>query len=240
MPMLTLRVVTTIGEGPWGWNRKCHRALPEDSPVHSPVHSPPQWGPGTWEDEEAEPPFLDFDLEPPPELGPDVSCFLQEPASNPREDSWSDSSPEPQMEDYKRWVMRQGQALNMPSWWQELVEIPEVGDFQELTQKIWYSFELPQRMSKLHDMENYYLAPLAPKCFHQKDSSHCQIQSSPAGISKRDSWRRPWPMHRLSIIGWRNPTCLHWANHAFWWGASSSWGKWWSHTSPSMTWSWTV
>ena len=57
----------------------------------------------------------------------------------------------------------------MPSWWQELVEIPEVDDFQELAKKIWASFELPWRRSKLHNMENYYLAPPAPKCLCQKD-----------------------------------------------------------------------
>ena len=57
----------------------------------------------------------------------------------------------------------------MPSWFQELVEILEVNDFQELAQKIWASFELPQRMSKLHDVGNYYLAPPAPKYLHQKD-----------------------------------------------------------------------
>ena len=57
----------------------------------------------------------------------------------------------------------------MPSWWQELVEILEVDDFQELAQKIWASFELPQRMSELHNVENYNLSPPAPKCLCQKD-----------------------------------------------------------------------
>ena len=79
------------GEGPVGQNRRCCRALLEDSPIHFPVHSPPQWGPGM----EAEPPFLEFYLGPPPELGPEVDCFLQELASKSREDSESDSSPEP-------------------------------------------------------------------------------------------------------------------------------------------------
>ena len=78
-----------------GWNRRHHRALLEDSPVHSPEHSPPQWSPGAWEEEGAEPPFLEFDLGLPPELGPDVNCFLQEPASSTREGSGSDSSPKP-------------------------------------------------------------------------------------------------------------------------------------------------
>ena len=112
---------------------------------------------------------LEFNLGLPPELGPDVNCFLQEVTSNTREDIRSDSSPEPPVEEYKRWVTWQGQALDMPDWWQELVEIPEVDDYWELAQKIWASFNLLQQMSKLHDMENYYLAPLTPPCLCQKD-----------------------------------------------------------------------
>ena len=49
------------------------------------------------------------------------------------------------------------------------MEIPEVDDFQELTQKMWASFKLPQRISELHNVENYYLAPLAPTCLCWKD-----------------------------------------------------------------------
>ena len=141
----------------------------EGSPVHSPEHSPPQGNPGAWEDEGAELPFLEFDLGLPLELAPDVDCFLQELASSTRERSGSDSSPEPPAEEYKRWVTWWGQALDMPEWWQELAEIPEVDDYWEMAQMIWASFELPQQVSELHDVENYYLAPLAPPCLHQKD-----------------------------------------------------------------------
>ena len=57
----------------------------------------------------------------------------------------------------------------MPDWWQELVEIPEVDDHWELARKIQASFELPEWISELHDVENYHLALLAPPCLHQKD-----------------------------------------------------------------------
>ena len=57
----------------------------------------------------------------------------------------------------------------MGAQYAQLVGTPEINDFQELAQKIWASFELPQRMSEPDDVENYYLAPLAPKCLHQKD-----------------------------------------------------------------------
>ena len=63
-----------------------------------------------------------------------------------KEGSGSDSSPEPPAEEYRKWVTWQGQALDMLHWWQELAESPE------LAQRIQALFELPQRMSELHDM----------------------------------------------------------------------------------------
>ena len=57
----------------------------------------------------------------------------------------------------------------MPEWWQELAEIPEVDNYQELAWKIQASFEVPQQVSKLHDVENYYLAPPASPCLCWKD-----------------------------------------------------------------------
>ena len=55
-----------------------------------------------------------------------------------------------------------------PAWWWELQEILGVSDIQELAQKIRASLELPQWMSKIHDVEKYYLAPPAPRCVQQK------------------------------------------------------------------------
>ena len=97
-----------------------------------------------WEDKEAEPTFLEFDLGFPLELGPDVACFFGESANESREDEENNFPSEPLAEEYERWVEWRGQVVNMPSWWQELGKIPEVGDLQELAQKIWASFELPQ------------------------------------------------------------------------------------------------
>ena len=59
--------------------------------------------------------------------------------------------------------------VSTPSCWWELGKIPDVDNVQELAQKIQASFELPQWMSKIYDIENYYLAPPAPNCLHQKD-----------------------------------------------------------------------
>ena len=96
-----------------GWSRRHCRALLEDSSVSSPTHSPPQWGPGVSENKEAEPPFLEFNLQPPPELGPDIDHFLQEPANGSREDNERDSSPDLPVEEYERWVIWRG----MGAWY---------------------------------------------------------------------------------------------------------------------------
>ena len=76
----------------------------EESPAPFFKYSPPQWVPGSGKDEEAEPPLLDFDLEAPPEFGPEVNHFLQESAGSSEEDDRNRSSPETPDEEYKRWV----------------------------------------------------------------------------------------------------------------------------------------
>ena len=132
------------------------------------MHSPPQWGLEALEDQEAESPYLEFNLGPPPELGLDVKHFFQEQASGQEEDEGSNTSQEPPAEDYERWVEWRGQMIATPTWWQELLEIPGVSDVPELAQKTRASFELPPQMSEIHDIENYYLAPPAPRCIWQK------------------------------------------------------------------------
>ena len=105
---------------------------------------------------------------PPPELGPDIKQFFQEQTSRQGEDRGSGPSPKPLMEDYELWVEWRRQLIAMPTWWQELLEILWVSNIQELAQKIRASFELPQWMREIHDVSNYYLAPLAPRCIQQK------------------------------------------------------------------------
>ena len=122
MPTPIPGVATARGEGPGGRVGGATGLILEESPIHSPTHSPPWWGLETSEDEEAELPFLEFDLEPPPELGPDVDHFLQELASKSREDGEHDSSPEPPAEEYEKWVewRGHGQLICLAggrSWW---------------------------------------------------------------------------------------------------------------------------
>ena len=74
---------------------------PEDSPAPFFKYSPPWRCPESGEDKEA---LLDFDLEAPPELGPEVNHFLQELAGSSEEEDRKRSSPEPLVEDYGSWV----------------------------------------------------------------------------------------------------------------------------------------
>ena len=132
-------------------------------------YSPPWWGPVSREDEEAELPLLDFSLELPSELGPEVDHFPQELAGSLEEEDRNRSSPEPPVEDYERWVTWQAWVHNMPGWWLELAKIPGVDNHQELAKKVQASFKLPQQISEWHGMENYHWAPPTPLCICLKN-----------------------------------------------------------------------
>ena len=91
MPVPTLRVMISEREDPrnkvgaitgFGWRRALPLSL---------NNNPPQW-----EDEEAEPPLLDFDLEPLLELEPEANHFLQKPAGRLEEDNRNRSYQNPQ------------------------------------------------------------------------------------------------------------------------------------------------
>ena len=153
----------------WGWSRRCCTVRPEESRALPSEYSPTWWGPGSGEDEEARLPFLDFDLRPLPELGPEVNQFLQELACSTGKDDRNSSFPEPPVEEYKRWVTWWAQVHDMPDWWLELAEISEVDNHWMLAWKIWASFELPWQITKQHGVENYHQAPPALLCLHQKN-----------------------------------------------------------------------
>ena len=147
-----------------GQSRRHCRALPEDSPVPSPMYSPSWWGPETSEDQEAESSFLKFNLRPPLELGSDIECFFQEPATLQKEGRRSDPFPEPIVENYENWIEWRSFCICTPNWWKELLD-----DFQELVQKIRASFEILQVRSKAQGRDNNYSALSAPACIRLKD-----------------------------------------------------------------------
>ena len=97
------------------------------------------------------------------------SVFSLGLAGKYKEDAGNHFPVEPPIEEYEKWVEWRGQAVDTPNWWWELEMIPDVGVVQQLAQKIWVSFKFPQQMSMAHKVDNYYLAPPAPNCLHQKN-----------------------------------------------------------------------
>ena len=148
-----------------GQNRRHCQVQLEGSPATYFEYSPPWKGPASEEDEEA---LLDFDLEAPPELGPEIDCFLQGLADSMGEEDRKRSSPEPPVEDFQSWVTWRAQVHDTPDWWQELTEVPGIDNHEKLAQEVWASFKLLQQISKWHHVENYHQAPPAPPCICQK------------------------------------------------------------------------
>ena len=146
-----------------GQSQRHHKALPESSTTHPPTHSPP------WLEDRGWTTFPGVWPGGPTRAGAWCGAFLPGPGwqvwGRWRKPSFCRT---PSGEIWR--VGRvEGQVVDTPSWWQELEKIPEVDNVQELAQKIWASFELPQWTSEVYDIENYYLAPLVPKCLHWKD-----------------------------------------------------------------------
>ena len=124
MPTLGVRITTEDPGDETGGGAGCswRRTLALSSNTALPG------GPGSEENEEAKLPLLDFDLEDPPELRPEVDHFLQELAGSSEEDNRNRSSPEPSVEEYKRWVTWRVQAHDIPGWLPELAEVPGMDD----------------------------------------------------------------------------------------------------------------
>ena len=151
----------------------------------------------------------DPNLEEPPELGPEVTCFLRKSAKNSEEEEEKVPSPKPPVKELHKWVTWKAEACKMPSWWKELMAIPEVEDWEKLPQEVQASFQLPKRASELHKMENYHQALPALPCLLRRNflpppNFHLCLLRYPRDAMER----RWWHMPRLSSIGQRKLTCL--------------------------------
>ena len=96
----------------------------------------------------------DLNLEEPPELGLEVTCFLQGSAGNSEEENKKVSSPKPPIEELQKWVTWKALAYETPSWWQELSMVPEVDNYEKLAHEVWASFQLLKRESEQCWVEN--------------------------------------------------------------------------------------
>ena len=111
----------------------------------------------------------DPNLEEPLELGPEVTCFLRGLAENSEEEEEKVPSPKPPVKELHKWVTWKAKACKTPSWWKELMPVPEVQDSKKLAQEVQALFWLPKRVSKLHKMENYHQAAPGQPCLLRKN-----------------------------------------------------------------------
>ena len=78
-------------------------------------------------------------------------------------------SPEPPIGELQRWVTWKAGTYETPGWWQELTAVPGVDDHKKLACKVWASFCLPRRVSKLCKVKNDHQALPALPCLHWKN-----------------------------------------------------------------------
>ena len=90
----------------------------------------------------------DLNLEEPPELGPEVTCFLQGSVKSLGEENVKVPSPKPPIEELQKWVTWKAWAYKTPSWWQELTMVPGLDDYEKLACEVWASFQLLKRVSE--------------------------------------------------------------------------------------------
>ena len=109
-----------------GWKRRCHQVWPEDCRASYFEYHPSQRSSESKGDVAA---TEDLNLEELPELGPEVTCFLQGSAKSLEEENMKVPSPEPPIEKLQKWVTWKAQAYETPSWWQELTMVPKVNDY---------------------------------------------------------------------------------------------------------------
>ena len=94
-----------------------------------------------------------LDLEEPPELEPEVACFLWESTGNCEEED--EKVPlEPLIREFCQWVPWKANTCEMPDWWGEVVAVPEVEDHKKLAREVRALFQYPRRMKELHPKEN--------------------------------------------------------------------------------------
>ena len=105
--------------------RSCHQVWPGGCPAPYFKYQPSRRNSESGREAAA---TEDLDLEEPPELGPEVTCFLRGSAENSEEEDEKVPSPKPPVKEFHRWVTWKAEACKMPSWWRELMGVPEVED----------------------------------------------------------------------------------------------------------------
>ena len=105
----------------------------------------------------------DPNLEEPLELGPEVTCFLRGSAKKSEEEE-KVPSPKPPVKVLHKWVAWKAEACKMPSWWRELMAVPDIEDWQKLACEVRALFWHPKRAREVHKTDNHHQALPAPPC----------------------------------------------------------------------------
>ena len=121
--------------------------------------------PSDWSRPEARP--EKEDLECPLALDPLLQEFLSGGDAPWASDGMEDDPqqtliPEPFSLRNAEWICWHTQQLDMPAWWQELQEVPELDNIQEFARKVWASVQIPKARCHASKVENDYSTLPAP------------------------------------------------------------------------------
>ena len=140
---------------------------------------------------------------------------------------------EPLAKEYKECIVWRGHHVHTPNWWRELVRILGINDFQEFTQKIRASFEVPWAKSKVQDVKNNYLALPAPKCICWKEFLPPQDPMFPCQDFREEQAQKTLA-YVWALQYWVEKTNLPMPGQPqVWQGVSKNWSRWWNLMWPS-------
>ena len=193
-----------------GWKRRHCQVQLED--CHAPYfkYHPSQRSLESKEDVVA---TEDLNLEELPELGLEVTCFLQGSAKSLEEENMKVPSPEPPIEKLQKWVTWKAWAYETPSWWQDLTMVPEVDDYDSWHMRYRPLFSSQREWVNSTGWKMTIRLHLNCHVFAGRISCHCQILSLACWISGKSSMRRQWHMPRPLSFGWRRLIHLLEVNH---------------------------
>ena len=83
----------------------------------------------------------------------------------------------------------------------ELMMVPGVEDCEKLAWQVQTSFQLPKRVNKLHEVENYHQAPPACHVFSRRTSCHCPTPSLLVRTFEKSNVKRQWHMPKPTTFG---------------------------------------
>ena len=76
--------------------------------------------------------------------------------------------PKPSFDNASTLVAWQAEQIDMPSWWPELIEVPDCKGICQFVRRIWVSFQMPMSCYHATKGENNYTAQPTPHCLNQE------------------------------------------------------------------------